>query len=135
MVTLGNLRPVSKKQSQKMVALFSIEDRSKLKFMSYHYCVLPIRRYIDSFTCNQLIKDTSSTKAFYRTTHGNWTYISAECIFKCSEKKSPVDPKDSTFQVDVSTMSSFRKIRYQPVAPQLQRQSWHPTTASANLFT
>ena len=63
-----------------------IVNRSKLSFLSHHYCVLPNRRSIDSFTCNQVIKDTSSTKAFYHTTLGNWIYINAEFIFKCSEK-------------------------------------------------
>ena len=102
-----------------------IVNRSKVSFLSHHYCVLPNRRCIDSFTCNLVvIKDTSATKAFYHTTLGNWTYINTEFIFKCSAKSHwwIQNPRDYIFQVDVSAMFSFRKIRYQSVAPQLQRQ-------------
>ena len=110
-----------------------IVSRSKLSFLSHHYCVLPNRNVIDTFIGSPLTKETATTKAFFLTTQGNWTYISADFILACLKEKSLVDPKDYMFNVDVSARIKFRRIRHQSIAPQLQRQSQPMTSASGSI--
>ena len=105
-----------------------ILKRSKLSFLNHHYCVLPNRKCIDSFTRG----DAGTTQAFYHTTLGNWTYISVKFILKCLENKSLLDPTEDVFEID---RSNFRRICHQLIAPQLRRQSQSSTYTPITFHT
>ena len=101
-----------------------IINRSKFSFLSYHYCVLPNSKCIDTLVKNTPgTKETLATKAVYHTTLGNWIYLKAEFITDCVKKNMLMDPKDYTFELDATARAKLRKTRFQNIAPQLQRQS------------
>ena len=98
--------------------------RSKLSFLSHHYCVLPNSKCIDTLVKNTPgTKERLVTKAVYHTTLGNWIYLKEEFITECVKKNMLMDPKEYTFELDATARAKLRKIRFQNIAPQLQRQS------------
>ena len=98
--------------------------RSKLSFLSHHYCVLPNSKCIDTLVKNTPgTNETLVTKAVYHTTLGNWIYLKAEFITECVKRNMLMDPKEYTFELDDTARAKLRKIRFQNIAPQLQRQS------------
>ena len=67
--------------------------------------------------------ETFVTKAVYHTTLGNWIYLKAEFITECVKRNMLMDPKEYTFELDATARAKLTKIRFQNIAPQLQRQS------------
>ena len=101
-----------------------IINRSDLRFLSHHYCVLPNSKCIDTLVRNTPgTQETLVTKAVCHTTLGNWIYLKAEFITNCVKKNMLMDPKDYTFELDATARAKLRNIRFQNIAPQLQRQS------------
>ena len=122
--TQGSLGMIILKNSGTVLNNTDIINRSKLNFLSHHYCVLPNSKCIDALSKSPPgTKETLITKAVYHTTLGNWTYLKAEFIIDCVEKNMLIDQKEYVFELDATTMAYMRKIRFQTVAPQLQRQS------------
>ena len=63
-----------------------IINRSKLIYLSQHFCVLPNRNCIDAFINGQPGKEKAATKALSNTILGNWIYLSAEFVIACVQK-------------------------------------------------
>ena len=106
-----------------VVSNVDIINRSKLNFLSHHYCILPNRNCIDAFIKGQQGKEKAATKALFNTILGNWIYLNAEFVIACVQKKSLIDPKGYVFEVDESARAKFKTMKYISMAPQLQRQS------------
>ena len=119
--TQGSLERMILENSGIVLSTTDIINRSKLNFLSHHYCVLPKSKCIDALEKNT--KETPVTKAVYHTTLGNWTYLKAEFIIHCVKKNMLMDPKEYTFELDATVRSKLRNIRFHTIAPQLQRQS------------
>ena len=101
-----------------------IINRSKLRFLSHHYCVLPNSKCIDTLVKNTPdTKETPVTNAVYHTTLGNWIYLKAEFITDCVKKNMLMHPKDYTFELDATARAKLRNLGFQNIAAQLQRQS------------
>ena len=108
---------------ENVVSNVDIINRSKLNFLSHHYCILPNRNCIDAFIKGQQGKEKAATKALSNTILGNWIYLNAEFVIACVQKKSLIDPKGYVFEVDESARAKFKTMKYISMAPQLQRQS------------
>ena len=100
-----------------------ITNRSKLNFLSHHYCILPNRNCIDAFIKGQPGKEKAATKALSNTILGNWIYLNAEFVIACVQMKSLIDPKGFVFEKYESARAKFKTMKYISMAPQLQRQS------------
>ena len=93
--TYGHLKEtqasLEKKITEKggnVVSNVDIINRSKLNFLSHHYCILPNRNCSNAFINGQPGKEKAATKALSNTILGNWIYLKAEFVIAC-EQKSP----------------------------------------------